>query len=73
MNDRLIFFSREKISLKWIQDNEIENGSWVIENIVASKDRRKVLSHRVIKFRLLNKNIHKLDQEIKRQIKETLM
>lgn len=43
-----------------------ENGSWVIENIVASKDRRKVLSHRVIKFRLL-------DQEIKRQIKETLM
>ena len=50
-----------------------ENGSWVIENIVASKDRRKVLSHRVIKFRLLNKNIHKLDQEIKRQIKETLM
>ena len=46
-----------------------ENGSWVIENIVASKDRRKVLSHRVIKFRLLNKNIHKLDQEIK----ETLM
>ena len=52
MNDWLTFFSREKdiIEMGLERGQWKENGSWVIENIVASKYRRKIVSHQVIKL-----------------------